>query len=499
MKNIRIYSTVFSIFALFAGSCSDLQDAIANGPGHKLDPLPEKTNDLYWNLPPAGAETVYPGSDKKYRPIDVNYSSQYSPVTKWSVERTRIIPNLVGYSTQVKTLKEYREITNRYGSYTKGEHFPATGRFYVKKSGNRFWFVDPEGYPLYMRGVNSFVQSPEKKFSDSNATFVSHFQKELGDMGIHAVSAFATSTYADVNAHNAMNQDNPLPQAPSFGFLGAFKNAKGLNYPDGNSDYRVGLVFCAGWEDFCVNYMTGSTVGPFLRNKNVFGFYSDNEINFSSHSTKILSSLLKDRNHPAGQAAEQFMKEKGATSVTSELNLEFAGIIADKYYSAIRKAVDKVDPDLLYLGSRLHGTPKYMETVVEAAGKYCDVISVNYYSRWTPEPEFISNLEKWAPNTPFLVTEFYTKSDDDNDCKNNSGAGFMVKTQEDRAYAYQHFTLGLLEANNCIGWTWFRFQDDSCNKGLYKLNYEPYPYLQTAVRQVNYNVYDLIQFFQGNK
>lgn len=55
-------------------------------------------------------------------------------------------------------------------------------------------------------------------------------------------------------------------------------------------------------------------------------------------------------------------------SVTDALNNEFAGIVAEKYYKAVKEAVMKVDDKLLYLGTRLHGTPKYMEGVMRAAG-----------------------------------------------------------------------------------------------------------------------------------
>ena len=105
---------------------------------------------------------------------------------------------------------------------------------------------------------------------------------------------------------------------------------------------------------------------------------------------------------------------------------------------------------MMYLGTRLHGTPKYMKDVVAAAGKYCDIISIKYYSRWSPELDsYVKNWGEWT-DAPFLVTEFYTKGQD-SDLNNLSGAGFTVPTQNDRAYAYQHFTLGLLEAKNCVG------------------------------------------------
>ena len=91
----------------------------------------------------------------------------------------------------------------------------------------------------------------------------------------------------------------------------------------------------------------------------------------------------------------------------------------------------------------------------------------------------------------------------DNDLDNVSGAGYVVPTQIDRAYAYQHFTLGLLESRNCVGWHWFRYQDDdsddlsdNCsNKGIFDNYYEPYPWLAQYMRQLNTNVYNLIDYF----
>ena len=104
---------------------------------------------------------------------------------------------------------------------------------------------------------------------------------------------------------------------------------------------------------------------------------------------------------------------------------------------------------------------------------------------------------------PFLVSEFYTKGVEDSDLNNQSGAGYSVPTQNERAYAYQHFTLGLLEAKNCIGWHWFKYQDDDgtdnsskpANKGLYDNSYQLFPYLSFFARELNFNAYDLIQYF----
>lgn len=140
-------------------------------------------------------------------------------------------------------------------------------------------------------------------------------------------------------------------------------------------------MFYNGWSEWCESYLAGSAFADYLRDPNVLGFFSDNEINFSSNSSRILDRFLAISNSsdPAYVAAKAFMDSKGMQSVTDDLNNEFAGIVAEKYYKAVKEAVKKVDDKLLYLGTRLHGTPKYMEGVVRAAGKYCDVISINYY------------------------------------------------------------------------------------------------------------------------
>ncbi len=58
---------------------------------------------------------------------------------------------------------------------------------------------------------------------------------------------------------------------------------------------------------------------------------------------------------------------------------------AEKYYKRVSaRRLDKVDPQLLYLGSRPHGTPKSHLEGSHARRKYRDIVSINYYSRWSP-------------------------------------------------------------------------------------------------------------------
>ena len=471
-------------------------------------------DEIIEGLPTPGEMQAYSPSllGKPYRPIKVKYSSQFPPVASWTEANTRIVAYMGEYKPSIKTESDYKAITNKYGSLTTGAKQQATGRFYVKKVNGRWWIIDPEGYPHYERSVTSLrygsssrnKEAWNKRFGNDNM-WLSKTQAELASIGFHGTGAFCTNTYSKIQAHNQSNPNAPMTLAPSFGFLSQFRSQNGHAYPGNTSDNELGLVLYSDWADFCKSYIR-SAMASYLNDANVLGFFSDNEINFSSQNSRILDRFLKltDRTDIAYLEAKKFMEEKNATSVTDNLNSEFAGRLAELYYKGVKEAIKEIDPGMMYLGTRLHGTPKYLQHVVAAAGKYCDIISINYYSRWSPElTTYVKQWgEDWA-DAPFMVTEFYTKGVEDSDLNNQSGAGFSVPTQNDRAYAYQHFTLGLLEAKNCVGWHWFKYQDDDgtdnsskpANKGVYDNYYEMYPYLSKFMKEVNYNVYNLIEYF----
>ena len=109
-----------------------------------------------------------------------------------------------------------------------------------------------------------------------------------------------------------------------------------------------------------------------------------------------------------------------------------------------------------------------------------------------------------------MVTEFYAKAEENEDgLTNKDGAGFFVKTQQDRADHYQSFTLRLLEAKNCVGWHWFQYTDNDptgnptdvssrdANKGIVSNTHREYTELTDDMLDINRNVYTLIEYFDA--
>jgi len=163
------------------------------------------------------------------------------------------------------------------------------------------------------------------------------------------------------------------------------------------------------------------------------------------------------------------------------------------------------------LGSRFTEPEYRLPELFEAAGKYCDVISVNFYTHWTPPSDAMVMWEA-AAKKPFLITEFYTKAVDSG-MANVTGAGWLVHTQADRGAAYQNVTLQLLENKGNVGWQFFRYQDNDPtdtankwddsnidgNKGIVDSKYRIWQQLLDRQKQVNLNAYSLIDYFDTRK
>ncbi len=308
---------------------------------------------------------------------------------------------------------------------------------------------------------------------------------------------------------------NPVVYTLSWSFMGSFGGSKRLTrqepghlgYPD-----KCIPVFHPDFEKFCDDYakrLATTKDDPWL-----IGHFSDNELPVVSD---ILDrSLQLDVNNPnlryGYEAARKWLrKRKGEDAALSDITdadrQAFLCYAFDRYYRITTNAIRKYDSNHLCLGPRLHGGALRMSGVFRAAGKYLDVIAINYYGAWTPDRKRIA---MWIAESrkPFMITEFYAKGHDSG-LPNVSGAGWLVPTQTDRARFYQNFTLGLLESKSCIGWHWFKYRDNNpqdlstdpsnrdSNKGIVSYKYEPYIALLREMKKLNNEVYSLIDYFDS--
>ncbi len=423
----------------------------------------------------------------------------------WAFYKTRIVDNLTGY-------KQKTDAENSYGSLLT-KKTEASGFFRVEKSGDRWWVIDPEGYYNIQRVINGYrkgtSEQNEKSFMSqfgTNENWANTSAKFFSDIRINGTGSWSTDSI--VRTYNSKSTSQKLSYSVNLRMMAAYGKKRGGTYQlPGNTGFpnQTIFVFDPEFAVFC-DSLAKAEISANVNDPNLFGYFSDNELPFG---LKNLDGYLtiKNEKDPGRIFAENWLKNKGisASKISDKERAEFAGLVADKYYETVSKAIRKADRNHLYLGSRLHGAAKFVPEILTAAGKYCDVVSLNYYGVWTPSTDHLTLWDKWL-NKPFLITEFYTKAMDSG-LANTTGAGYTVHTQKDRGYAYQDFCLALLESKNCVGWHYFKYQDNDptakgvdpsnvdSNKGIVDNYYKPYKHLTIRMKQLNEQVYSLINYF----
>ena len=428
-----------------------------------------------------------------------------NPTKEWKAYNTLTIDQLDGF-------KEKKTKLSKYGSLI-GDRQTAIGFFYVKKIGDRWWAIDPEGNCHINLAINSV--NPGK--SERN---VRAFENRFGNRenwmeksallffknGFNGIGGF--SDVKSVKAYNVKNPSKPLVYTVKWSFMGAYARQKGrfsVSMP-GVSGYPNNTTFLFDNEfgAFCDEY--AKQLIEYKNDKNLFGHFCENELPLSLKDLDHF--LISEKENKQGyDVTTKWLYDRNISrdKLNDAIRSDFMAYEAERYYSIVSSAIKKYDPNHLYLGSRFHGTQKHVEQFMRAAGKYVDLNCFNYYGQWGVLEKHINEWDTWT-GKPFMITEFYTRGEDSG-LGNTTGAGWNVKTQKDRGYFYQHYTLGLLKSQKCVGFHWFMYQDNDPtakgvhwsnvdgNKGIVDNDFKPYSVLLKLMKELNLNVYNLTSYY----
>jgi hypothetical protein len=420
--------------------------------------------------------------------------------------KTRTVELLAGYKRPNRL-----PLLNKYGGLLEGKS-DATGFYYVKKIGDRWWGIDPSGSRYMNLAINSITVG---KTEDSRKALIEKFDTKenwlketillMQNNGFNCVGS-----WSDVEAIREYNKtaDKPMAYTINWDFMSSYGKKRGGTFQEpGHTGYPNGAIFAFDpeFETFCDEH--AKHLVEFKDDPNLFGHFSDNEMPFKIKALDNYLTLPKD--NYGYLAATQWLEQQGITEnqITDEHREAFMAFVGDKYFSVVSKAIKKYDPNHMYIGSRFYGSEKDHEQFMRAAGKYLDVVTNNYYNQWTPDSAHVKNWTNWT-GKPFIVTEYYTKGEDSG-MGNTSGAGWIVRTQKDRGLFYQNFTLALLESKNCVGWHYFKYQDNDpnakgvdpsnldANKGIVNCKYELWEPMMNEMGELNTQVYNLIDYFDN--
>ena len=418
--------------------------------------------------------------------VDIQVKSSYTG--QWQTKTAVLVDEVPGF----ERVSNARDVWNRYGSY-KYLRADSTGYFHVQKIDGRWWLIDPDGYAGINRAVTSFA----------DPTTVQYDYDLCDRIGFNAAGNFVSSESQTKNAYNTYNY-NTWGYTRRYNFYATYKSKRKNYYPDFNTPSGdLVYVLDPKFEDFC-NNAAESNVRQFATERDMIGWFTDNEIPFNEDQLEYLVTQL-DSLDPSRAAARAWAAERGITesdirkakaNVTDEIKKQFAGYLAEHYFSVVEQAVRSVDNVHMILGSRLHGRPRANMYVVLASHAHTDVTSVNFYDRYDPNDQIAKS--SWTLDHPCLVTEFYIK-DINYQSSSQSGAGWYVQSQTDRGYWYENTCLQLLESQCYIGWQYFRYMDDSggSNKGIVSLDKKEYTDMTRKMRDLNEQVYALCDHYDG--
>lgn len=430
---------------------------------------------------------------------------------EWATYEAYTVDRIPGFSP-------VRDELDEYGGLKGSAVGKATGFFRVQKIDGRWWLIDPLGNRFISKGVASVVPGGsskrkkaalKEKFGTTGKWFA-ETSAFLLDQGFNTLGGWS---YAPKRG------TEPARRIPYTRLVNPMLHFNWWRKRNGHAPRTaepypkcVPPVFVKGLDDFIekeVALLKSSADDPYL-----VGYFIDNEIPWLD---TMLPNCLKwfPTNHVNYVTARTWLdRRRGAANVPIEEATKadrqaFAAFALETYLKKVTDALRRVDPNHLFLGCRFFraGGQLANPELFKVAGRYMDVVSVNHYSRWQPDPVETGNWVRWAEK-PFLVTEFYTRGEDAG-MLNMSGAGWNVRTQEDRGIFYENFANELLKNRGCVGWHWFKYMDNDpedlttdpsnrdSNKGILRIDFTRYDALLRHMKALNACTYGLIRFHDG--
>ncbi len=439
----------------------------------------EATGDFTYEL------TWREGTD--WKPTDTTV-----PTNPWRNDKyARTLSTLGTVSTGNAFLKSlYAKETSQYDVYggitNAGFTGQKTGFFHTEQHDGRYYIIDPLGNPFFAVGINTFClgdSENHKRYSLAKYGTEENYFNEI----TASMKSFGVTTSYGGDIDKVLAVENGLSGIVHLSVVSNYMSSLGLCTPDEAIKFYNNNTMNVFDPDFikATNKTLAARIeaGGYADMPNVFGYTTDNEL--PSGNDFLLRYLTLNPEEPTASfsyatAWTWLARRMDMVNPTlddymnsperEQMNSEFLGLVYGRYYRIAREAIRAVDPNHMYFGSRVNGNCRTDAYYLHAAGYYLDIISANLYGGLNPDAKTITDFYRQS-GKPFIVTEFFAKGKDAIDANgygltNPTGAGILVRTQEDRAAYYEHYTLALLESKACVGWTWYRYRDN--DQGLYR-------------------------------
>ncbi|MFA5148146.1 MAG: discoidin domain-containing protein [Candidatus Omnitrophota bacterium] len=397
------------------------------------------------------------------------------------------------WEVEFKMDKPYKNLPKR-ASIPKGKAF-----FSVMQKDGKYWLADPSGKPFISKAVNVVLSNDGAVLQNSEYYDVSKNYKDNQDWAKSTVKRLRKWKFNTIGCWS---------DPATFYYDMPFTVIMGI---PSTTDHRLVDVFDPMFRENA-DAATAGKCKRFRDAKYLLGYFIDNELPWygdvgwsTGHAPLLLDeySRLPD-NAPGRLKLAEFLKEKYNLTIDEFMKIRgaqakdvreaFAGIVADEYFSVITSCIRKYDPNHLILGVRFACNAP--DGVAIACGKYCDVVSVNYYCKNMKVDRQLFDNYYFLTKKPVMITEFsYRAMENRSGDRNNKGADVTVKTQADRAEGFDKYVTQMMEFPYMVGYHWFQYFDQSpqgrsfdgenSNYGIVDIKDNEYELLTAGMKKLN--------------
>ena len=251
---------------------------IIGGSGSGKSAYAEKLVDEWY----ARYQEILAKGDHAYTPMQIDESQYVATVSAhgsngiWTDFPTRLVSGLEGYKEKIYE-------TDRYGGALAGEKHEATGYYYTKKIGDRWWVVDPLGNLCHIRGTSHFKYA----YVDTSTLETEAALSRFGTLEKWAIAA--TRWVTEELAFNAMHGysaqaetvENNVPCMVNMGGVVGYAGTHKLMIDNdgGVPEFAGGMmpVFDPEFETY-IDGRAQISAANYGNRSDIIGYFSDNEI-----------------------------------------------------------------------------------------------------------------------------------------------------------------------------------------------------------------------------
>ena len=363
---------------------------------------------------------------------------------------------------------------------------PATGYFTTVHKHGRWYFVTPTGQLFFSTGVDHVTAAPDTDQVTGKCPYCETIQGQYP-----TTAAWQAATVAQLRSWG-FNSLGPFSDVSAFGSL---------------MPYSVQLTMASGNDWFAPTFVTNadqvaaSQVAPLADDPDLIGWYTDSELTWGptigNQNSELQDYLELPASSPGHAVAEQYVGRPG----------DFLYALATRYFQVTTAAIRLYDPHHLILGVKAEGQYIYPQ-LLEAAGHYINVFSIDDYALLPGYAQSIQALWKYLPVTatlgsferyagiPLMVAEYSFIGQTAQTPDTVPGVYATFPTQAARALAYADYIAPLyLRAPWVVGDEWFEYVDEpqggrvadgeKNNFGLVDVGNHPYSALVTQAQTLH--------------